>query len=216
MLKLFLKKFIFRTRLIYLVRAIRKLFNPTLSKSEKKYKEGYFKIKKSLISKGHFRNKRKKKYDKKEIFLSYGNHEFIMAESFIIRCFESAGYHPIIMVPVNYWIRKTWKLFGYNKFIWWDDFERDVSIHEVDGKIKNIKTVEELLKLKGNNIRIGKYATSSAMRKIRLGNFSLENKNILEIIKKNLVFSIKSLWASKNIIDKKIGLNSGPTNGSKN
>lgn len=202
MLKLYLKKIIFRTRLIYLVRAVRKLYNPTLSNYEKKYKESYFKIKFFLASNTNSRYKRTKKYDKKAIFLSYGNHEFITAESFIVRCFESAGYQPIIMVPVNYWIRKTWKLFGYNKFIWWDDFESNTSVHEVDEKIKNIKTVEELLKLKKNNIRIGKYAISSTMRKTRSGNFSLENKNILGIIKKNLALSIKSVRASKKIINK--------------
>ena len=59
------------------------------------------------------------------------------------------------MVQPNYWLRKSWKMFGYNDFLWWEDSNVKISTTKVKNILSKIKDTESLknLEKKFNSLR---------------------------------------------------------------
>jgi hypothetical protein len=126
--------------------------------------------------------------------------EFIVVQCFLLKAFEKIGLRPIIIQGHN--SRKLYRAFGYSNFINLYQYKPYSRKKEALDVLQKIDTQEQLLEFTWHNVRCGKYAASSAMRRLRQGQLDFAKEEVFSCLLQKLEFSMSCAEAANKIIDK--------------
>jgi hypothetical protein len=118
----------------------------------------------------------------------------------LIKALEMAGYTPVVLIePANPNI-KFYKLAGVKEFIFLSDMIGNPDLAMAEEVIKNIHTIEDLLKLEFADARVGKVAITTSFRELRVSTLDLESVQDRQIILKYLAASMGVATAAHRIL----------------
>lgn len=124
----------------------------------------------------------------------------VQAELALLKGLEAAGLAPVALVPRNPWIVRYYRLAGIPTLTW-EDF-----VHPEDGGVEplpdRIGTMEELLSVEREEVRVGRFAASTALRKLRTGTLDLTHPETRATIAEFLARSRAYARAARRIFER--------------
>jgi hypothetical protein len=124
----------------------------------------------------------------------------VPAELGLIKALEVAGFTPVVVAPRDPWLVKYYGLLGTGKVLFWDQFIDPVDKGSVEQQIRHLRSFEELLSIKYEGARVGRFAASSALRHLRVGSPDLGIADVRRYIAKCLADGMAHVIAAKRIV----------------
>ena len=125
-----------------------------------------------------FDNKTVQENKKFVFFYTFGDVLSIPQELTVSESFRQAGYDLVIANPRNGYVKKAWQRAGIDQFPIMRDIQNRANHNKTKNKFKlsDFETMENVLALEVNGVRIGKYAISSLIRKLRKSNLDFKDE----------------------------------------
>lgn len=137
---------------------------------------------------------------KKVLIMGMGRVPYIAQETVIRKAFEMAGYRPIVLIPQDNLIIKTYNLLGTEHVAFLDRYLSKRS-NEAQKYLKKNLTLDDVVALDFNGVRCGKYAASTLMRKVRSGSFDFSDAEIKHALEKALNRSFECKAAADALLE---------------
>ena len=99
-----------------------------------------------------------------------------LVEIALVKAFQAAGYHPVVLTDYDRWVDAFYREVGIQDLLYWDEFVRLLPDAEAVQVMANVSSFEQLLTVDYDGVRVGKYATSTALRHLRVGRLDLTTR----------------------------------------
>ena len=126
----------------------------------------------------------------------------IEVELGLIKAVEMAGYEPFIIAGLNEWHLRYYRLAQLQNVFFWEEFEGGDKRDEARASMNSIEAIAEFLAIKHAGIKVGRYATSTALRRLRTGSIDLNSSEVRDEALKFLAASMRSAVAARRIMDR--------------
>ncbi|MBO8244224.1 hypothetical protein HA145_07005 [Prochlorococcus marinus XMU1411] len=111
----------------------------------------------------------------------------------------------VLLNKKNIYTQLIYVILGKVEFIYLEDFifpeDYKISKKRVKKIISQNKNTRSLFNYEENNVRLGRNALSSTLRKLRIGSLNFENQQHIKEIEKNLLLSLNSKVATERILN---------------
>lgn len=135
------------------------------------------------------------------LFLGMGRVRFIAQEMAVLKSFEMAGLRPVVIIPNDPLIVKTYRLFGVEDLVLLGRYQRRRDTSLPPGLFDGINSLPELLRVTVEGVRSGKYAASTLMRMRRSGEFDFSDKDVRRMLRKSLARSFGFARIAHRVLD---------------
>lgn len=125
----------------------------------------------------------------------------IKVELGLIKSLELAGYEPIVLTDRDPWLVKYYQLAGVRHINFWDEFYAPIDHPIIDDQFANIQSLADLLKCEYVGARVGKYAVSTTLRYLRLGELDLHNAEIRQSVCSHLSTAMEYAQTSRKVVE---------------
>lgn len=126
-------------------------------------------------------------------------------EIFLVKAAESAGLSPLILTNRFTWSNRYYRAFGINSFAYFEDFladaEKKITDANVEKLFQSFGTFDELMKVKYQGIKIGKYICSTLVRRTYTGEVNVSDPETRKHIRNYLRQSMVNALAARAIFD---------------
>ncbi len=137
------------------------------------------------------------------LLFGFGKIGSCLLEKAMATGFELAGYRPVIIAPRFWYARKAYKLLGLGNVISTADFATSVSEDKVDDIFGQIETSEELLNFVDDGVKVGKFAASTSMRRLRKsGTLDLQDRETRQIVRQQLKLSLEAAACGRQMFQR--------------
>ena len=107
--------------------------------------------------------------EKKALVVSVGSVQAVGAEIGLLKGLELAGYSPVVLSPPDPWLVRHYRLAGVEEVLFWDDFVGGPNTRRAEEATARMGSLRDLLELKWEGVRVGRFAASTALRSLRAG-----------------------------------------------
>lgn len=125
----------------------------------------------------------------------------ITVELTLIKAFQLAGYEPVILSDPDVWALRYYRLLGNLLIIDWDEFFKEDGGFPAEEMMNSINSMEDLVTCHFGNVWVGKYAASSALRRLRVGTLDPRHSEIRSVVREYLGRAIRYAQAAEAIVE---------------
>jgi len=124
----------------------------------------------------------------------------LLVELALVKACELGGFRPIILAGYDRWTARYYRHAHIRAIHYWEDFLEPCDQGTVTALLAPVKTFQELVALQYQGIRVGKYATSTALRHLRVGRLDPSVPATRQAVLPFLSRAIQCTVAAKRII----------------
>ncbi|MDT7041570.1 hypothetical protein [Candidatus Nitronereus thalassa] len=125
----------------------------------------------------------------------------VFIEMELIKALELAGYIPLVLVKANsQLLPKYYKLAGVKKIYDWGEFVQSLNIDEGRDVLDKYSSLEQLLTYEYKGVRVGRFASCTAVRWNRLGALHLDDTQDREFLAEAIARSMACTRAAESIL----------------
>ena len=182
MIKAQIRDFLNQVHLLGAVRRLRYwitiLVNPTFRKEERAHRREFTEFARRHGSALGSRLNEERWHQKRALVVSSGIPHAVKAELGLIKGLEMAGFTPCVLTPPNPWLVRHYELAGVEQLLYWDDFLSRSDAAKSKPIVSQLRSLEDLLALEYDGVRIGRFSASTALRRLRVGSLDLKSAEI--------------------------------------
>lgn len=112
--------------------------------------------------------------EKKALVLSIGSVDGVRTEIGLIKGLEMAGFTPVVLSPRDPWLVRHYRLARAAEILFWDNFLAPLDAARAASRVGRLRSLEDLLALEYEGARVGRFAASTALRRLRVGSLDFE------------------------------------------
>ena len=142
-----------------------------------------------------------KKPDKSVLVMSLGYVRFIAQEVILRKSFELAGYRCQVIIPPDISVIQAYRQLGSDKLVFMDHYQGSEQRKGVR-MVNDCHTIEDVIDLKHDGVRFGKYAVSTLMRKTRSGSLDLSDKVVRKQLAGAIDNSLQTIKTAQAVLQK--------------
>ncbi len=136
----------------------------------------------------------------KALIFCSGTLELTKFELVLIKAVEMAGFIPVVILERNYWFAKYYQLAGAKETYFWDDYFSEGHGERAATAIEGIESLDDLITLEKDDVRVGRFVASTALRHLRVGSLDLRSSGVREKLIKFLENSFMYADAAQGIV----------------
>ena len=137
------------------------------------------------------------------LLFGFGRIGSCLLEKAMATGFELAGYSPVIIAPRFWYALKAYKLLGLGNVISTADYQTFLSDGKVDGILSQIETCSDLLNFVDDGVKVGKYAASTSMRRLRKsGVLDLQDSETHQVVREQLKLSLEAAECGRQMFQR--------------
>ncbi|MBI2638008.1 hypothetical protein HYW83_00250 [Candidatus Peregrinibacteria bacterium] len=129
----------------------------------------------------------------------------IKEEAFFAKAAQLHGLEPYILTSRGAWANRYYKVFGIDKFIYFEKFFRKLPLQKIRKDAREyahtIQTFDQLMAFEYEGVKIGKYICSSLVRKTYTGEVDMGNPETRKYIQYYLEETMSNALAAKAIFE---------------
>lgn len=117
--------------------------------------------------------------DGSALLVSIGFIDGVKWELPLLKGLELGGLEPVVLTWRDPWLVRFYRLAGVRRVVFWDEFvdeaAREADLRRAEAWLGAIRHIHELLKVTDGDVRVGKLATSTAFRRLRVGSLDVSS-----------------------------------------
>jgi hypothetical protein len=128
----------------------------------------------------------------------------VKIEAILAKALQANGFDPIVLVNRGGWAVRYWRLCGFRKFIYWEDWVDQMARESSPQDIPPLggMTFRNFLELEYHGVDIGRHVLSSISRTLYRGKIDLECPEVRALLQEVTPYSYKSVGAAEALLDK--------------
>ena len=123
---------------------------------------------------------------KRALITDVGSMTGVAVELLLAKALESANVETTVLTNPDSWAGQYTRLANSVKLRYWDEFICPGDPREAEAQMASVETVDQLLALRYSGARIGRFAASSALRRLRVGTLDLQRPEVRQALLKDL------------------------------
>jgi hypothetical protein len=161
----------------------------------------------SVLNKNLLPSMSKNKHSKykKSLLIMGTASEYVKVEALFFKLMESLGYEVNVCVQYSPYTKRIYSFFGVKNVFFPETFYQKKSLNSYKIAASEIlikcKDFNELTKFEINNIKIGEYAASSAMRITRASSIDLNDKKSSKVVTRCLLQSLRAAEMARDLLE---------------
>jgi hypothetical protein len=136
---------------------------------------------------------------KKALIVNHTHVPVAKVETFLIKALQAAGFDTVTLDNGQEELRRYHRLAGATS-VAWSDFGTDTDTTWVDQQLEQLSSLHDCLALNYNGVHVGRFATATVMRTLRMGQLDFGDPSIRAELRKCLVESVKFARAGNRIL----------------
>ena len=137
---------------------------------------------------------------KKALVAGIGFVDGVKVELALIKGLQLAGFEPVVLAWRDPWLVRFYRLAGVRRIVFWDEFLGAVDHDASTAWLDQHRSFGQLLALTEGPVRVGRFAASTAFRRLRVGSLELESKTVRSRVAPFLAEAIAYARASQRVI----------------
>lgn len=139
--------------------------------------------------------------DRVVLIVGQGRPIFAFLETVIRYAFRLSGYRAVVLIPSSRQVKQAYRALGEETTCELHDFQ-SVRPEKLKAAELCFSNLDELLDIRRGEVRCGKYAASTLMRSLRVGQFDFSDPAVKGRALEALAYSVDNALTAKRLIDK--------------
>lgn len=141
------------------------------------------------------------RHDKTALVASMGYAEGVRAELSLLKGLQLGGYEPVVLTWRDPWLVRYARLTGVRRIVFWDEFLDGIDVNTAKERLDRVRSFEDLLALTQGPTRVGRFATSTAFRRLRVGSLDVASEPVRRRVAPFVAESLAYARASQRVIE---------------
>lgn len=134
------------------------------------------------------------------LVVSIGSLEAITVELALIKALELAGFRAVVLMNRDRRCTPYYRLAGVRAFVHWDEVLPETDAAAANRLLDDARSFDEFIALRDGDVRIGKYAASTAMRQLRVGAIEVDSPEMRRQLLPHVAASLAYATASRRLV----------------
>lgn len=138
--------------------------------------------------------------NRRVILVSSDYSRMLAIECVLLGALKKSGFQTTVLNQRGTELTSQYRELAGAKVVHWDQFTAPVWGHLVRRWIRKMRSVDDLFALEFEGMRVGKSAASTVLRHLRLGELSLEDPRVRELLERYVATGLKYALAARRIM----------------
>lgn len=139
---------------------------------------------------------------KRAVILNVPSMTGVAVESFLAKSLEKAGFRSTVITGPDSWVKPYLRQVEGVTLKVWDDFVCPGDMGRAQAMMAPVESSDQLLAIEYEGARIGRFAASSVLRKLRVGSLDLQSANVRKSLVRHLNRGISYTRTARSILER--------------
>jgi len=135
------------------------------------------------------------------VVFGQGKVDFVILESFLLKCFAMASYRILVLSGVSPVVRRAYEACRVDRIEYLSRYCIAPPLGSAQRLLDGVTDFPQLVNMSLEGIRVGKYTASTVMRKTRMGHLPLDDSEVRNEVLRQLETSIAYARGAQKLID---------------
>lgn len=139
---------------------------------------------------------------KRAVILNVPTMAGVAVDSFMAKSLEKAGFRSTIITSPDSWVNQYLSQVEGVKLKVWDDFVNPGDMGRAQAMMAPVESSDQLLAIEYEGARIGRFAASSVLRKLRVGSLDFQSAKVRKSLVRHLNKGISYTRTARSILER--------------